>query len=166
MLNKILFRNLGSKINDTLFIVTGDHGQIEIDPKKVVYLNKLIPSLEEKFKKTKSGSPIVPGGSCRDMFLYIRDEHLEEVYQVLSKRLKGKAHVYKTIDLIQWGFFGNNSRQKLLLERVGNLVILPNDSNLVWWNKDEKFNITHVAHHGGLSLEEMIVPFICFEARF
>ncbi|MFA6588519.1 MAG: alkaline phosphatase family protein [Patescibacteria group bacterium] len=165
-LKKIFFKNSNLKINDTLFIITADHGQIGVDPKKTIYLNKLIPDLEEKFKKSKSGKSLVPAGSCRDMFLYIKDEKLGQVYKLLNKRLEGKASVHKTINLIKLGFFGSNVRQKLLLERVGNLVILPNNRNLVWWNKDKKFTIKHLAHHGGISLEEMIVPFICFESRF
>ncbi len=148
----------------TLFIFTADHGQIKIDPKKTIYLNKLMPSLEKKLLKNKFNKPLIPAGGCRDMFLYIKPEHLDWCYKNLTLKLKKVAMVYKTEDLIKMGFWQKKLNISLLNERVGDIVIIPNKKNLVWWNNKEKqFTIKHIGHHGGLSSEEMLIPFICFE---
>ena len=150
--------------NKTLIIFTADHGQIKINPKKTIYLNRLMPSLENKLLKNKFNKPLIPAGGCRDMFLYIKPEYLDWCYKNLTLKLKNIAKVYKTNDLINMGFWQNKLNFSLLNERVGDIVIIPNKKNLVWWNnKEEQFTIKHIGHHGGLSKEEMLIPFICFE---
>jgi len=150
--------------NKTLIIFTADHGQIKINPKKTIYLNRLMPSLENKLLKSKFNKPLIPSGGCRDMFLYVKPKYLDWCYEKLTLKLKNIAVVYKTVDLINMGFWQDKLNISLLNERVGNIVIIPNKKNLVWWNNKEKqFTIKHIGHHGGLSKEEMLIPFICFE---
>ncbi len=150
--------------NETLIIFTADHGQIDINPEKTIYLNKLMPGLEDKLLTTKFGKPLIPAGGCRDMFLYVKPEHLESCYKDLTLKLNKVAVVYKTSDLVEMGFWPNKLNLSLLNERVGNIIIIPNNENLVWWNNtEEQFTIKHIGHHGGLSKEEMLIPFICLE---
>ncbi len=150
--------------NETLIIFTADHGQIKINPKKTIYLNRLMPSLENKLLKSKFNKPLIPAGGCRDMFLYVKPEYLDWCYKNLTLKLNKIAVVYKTLDLVSMGFWQKNLNIPLLNERVGNIVIIPNKKNLVWWdNKEKQFTIKHIGHHGGLSKEEMLIPFICFE---
>lgn len=150
--------------NETLIILTADHGQIKINPEKTTYLNRLIPSLKNKLLTTKFNKPLIPAGGCRDMFLYVKPEYLDWCYKNLTLKLNKIAVVYKTTDLINMGFWGKKLNLPLLDERVGNIIIIPNKKNLVWWNNKEKqFTIKHIGHHGGLSKEEMLIPFICFE---
>lgn len=148
----------------TLFIFTADHGQIEVNPEKTIYLNEVMPGLEEKLRTNKIGTPLIPAGGCRDMFLYVKPEYIDWFYTNLTLKLDGVANVYKTLDLVNLGFWQNNVNIPLLKERVGDIVIIPNAENIVWWDNAEKqFTMKHVGHHGGLSAEEMIIPFICFE---
>ncbi len=148
----------------TLVIFTADHGQIKISPKKTIYLNRLMPDLENKLLKNKLNKPLIPAGGCRDMFLYVKPEYLDWCYKNLTLKLDKIASVYKTHDLVAMGFWQKKLNVPLLDERVGNIVIIPNKENLVWWNNKEKqFTIKHIGHHGGLSKEEMLIPFICFE---
>ena len=157
------FEQLTEK-NKTLVILTADHGQIKINPGKTTYLNKLMPDLEDKLLRNKFNKPLIPAGGCRDMFLYVKPEYLDWCYENLTLKLKNIAKVYKTNDLISMGFWQNKLNLSLLNERVGDIVIIPNKKNLVWWNnKEEQFTIKHIGHHGGLSKEEMLIPFICFE---
>ncbi len=150
--------------NETLIIFTADHGQIDINPEKTIYLDKLMPGLESKLLTNKLGKPLIPAGGCRDMFLYIKPEYLESCYEDLTLKLNKIAVVYKTTDLVSMRFWQNKLNISLLNERVGNIVIIPNDENLVWWNNREaQFTIKHIGHHGGLSKEEMLIPFICFK---
>jgi hypothetical protein len=90
------------------------------------------------------------------MFLYVKPEYLDWCYKNLTLKLNKIAVVYKTQDLINMGFWQKKLNIPLLNERVGNIVIIPNKKNLVWWNNKEKqFTIKHIGHHGGLSKEEM-----------
>jgi hypothetical protein len=97
---------------------------------------------------------LVPAGSARDMFLYIKDEMLVEAQALLSKQLEGQADVVKTKDLIADGYFGPEVSSRLR-ERVGNLVILPYRYESVWWYEKDKFEQKFYGHHGGLTPQEM-----------
>ena len=97
---------------------------------------------------------LVPAGSPRDMFLYIKDERLDEAQAFLAKRLDGKADVVKTDSLIADGYFGTEISSRFR-ERVGNLVILTYRYESVWWYEKDKFEQKHYGHHGGLTPQEM-----------
>ena len=97
---------------------------------------------------------LVPAGSARDMFLYIKDEMLVEAQTLLSKQLEGRADVVKTEALIADGYFGPEVSSRLR-ERVGNLVVLPYRYESVWWYEKDKFEQKFYGHHGGLTQQEM-----------
>jgi len=146
----------------TLFLLTADHGQSEIDPATTIYLNRAFPGIEKYIKTNQKGDLLVPGGSCRDLFLYIKDEMLDEAQQLLAKGLKGKADVIKTDDLIAQGYFGPEISSSFR-GRVGNLVVLAYRYESVWWYEKDKFEQKYYGHHGGLTPQEMEIPLLGLE---
>ena len=151
-----------AKKGKTLFLLTADHGQVEVDPVTTVYLNKAFPRIERYIRKNRKGESLVPGGSPRDMFLYIKDEMLDEAQAMLAKGLEGKADVIKTDELIVQEYFGPKV-SKTFRERVGNLVILPYRYEGVWWYEKVKFEQKFYGHHGGLTPQEMEIPLLAIE---
>jgi predicted AlkP superfamily pyrophosphatase or phosphodiesterase len=139
-----------------LFMMTADHGMCEVDPKTTVFLNTN-PNFEgfQRFlKKNRRGHLLVPAGSPRDMFLYIKDDMLDEAQSFLARRLEGKADVVKTDALITDGYFGNEISSRFR-ERVANLVILSYRYESVWWYEKDKYDQKYYGHHGGLTPQEM-----------
>jgi predicted AlkP superfamily pyrophosphatase or phosphodiesterase len=139
-----------------LFLMTADHGMAEVDPNKTIYLNKNINfrGAEKFIKSNRRGQLIVPAGSARDMFLHIKEDVLDDAQNFFANRLYGKADVVKTEDLIEQNYFGDEI-SKRFRERVGNLVILPYINETVWWFEKDKFDMTFLGHHGGLTPQEM-----------
>jgi predicted AlkP superfamily pyrophosphatase or phosphodiesterase len=139
-----------------LFLMTADHGATEVDPETTTYLNTdpRFAGFERFIKTNRQGKLLVPAGSARDMFLYIREDLLEEAQSFLATRLDGKADVMKTEALIVDGYFGAEVSPRFR-ERVGNLVILPYRSESVWWYEKGKFEQKFYGHHGGLTPQEM-----------
>lgn len=139
-----------------LFLMTADHGQVEVDPQTTIYLNRNMRfSGVERFLKTnRYRQLLVPAGSARDMFLHVKDDLLEEAQAFLTPRLEGKADVVKTEYLIDEGYFGPEVSSRFR-ERVGNLVILPYRYESVWWYEKDKFEQRFYGHHGGLTPQEM-----------
>jgi len=154
-----------NKTKDTLLILTADHGHAEINPKTTVYLNKIWPEIRKYIKRNKKNKLLVPAGGPRDMFLYIKDESLDLVKNKLEIILKDKAEVYKTSELLDKEFFGLGKASDVFLERLGNLVILPYSNESVWWYKKGVFEQKYYGHHGGLSKEEMEIPFILYSLQ-
>lgn len=146
----------------TLLLLTADHGQSEIDPATTVYLNRAFPQIGKSLKTNRKGEALVPGGSCRDMFLYVREELLDETQQMLASGLAGKADVIKTEDLIAAGYFGPQVSSNFRA-RAGNLVILAYHRESVWWYEKDKFEQKYYGHHGGLTPQEMEIPLLGVE---
>lgn len=147
-----------------LFLMTADHGQVEVDPQTTIYLNRTLQfSGIERFLKTNlKGQLLVPAGSPRDMFLYIKSDLLEEAQSFLTLRLEGKADVVKTETLIENEYFGPEVSSRFR-ERAGNLVILPYRYESVWWYEKGKFEQKFYGHHGGLTPEEMETVLYTYE---
>lgn len=144
---------------NTAVIITADHGMIEVDPKKTYYLNKKIPNIEKYFTLNSHGKPLAPAGSCRDFFLHLREESFSECLEILRHFLTGIADVYPVQELIKQNIFGNYPPADVFLKKVGNAVILPYPKEAVWWYEKRHFQQNYFGAHGGLTPEEMEIPF-------
>ena len=142
--------------NRVLFLMTADHGQIDVDPKTTIYLNtdRRFRGVERFIKTNRGGQLLIPAGSARDMFLHVKDELLDEAQGFLTKRLEGKADIVKAASLMEAGYFGTEISPRFR-ERVGNLVILPYPYETVWWYEKDRFEQRFYGHHGGLTAQEM-----------
>lgn len=159
-MHQLFNQKLRGKIDNTLLLVTADHGQVEVDPTTAIYLNKIIPGIERYLKTNRQGKLLVPAGSARDMFLHIKEELLAEAIELLQKYLAGRAEVYQTADLLTQHFFGAQPPSPTFLNRVGNVVILPYSNETVWWYQEGIFEMRFHSHHGGLTRAEMEIPLL------
>jgi predicted AlkP superfamily pyrophosphatase or phosphodiesterase len=157
-----LFKSLPRPQGRTLLLLTADHGQVEVDPKTTTYLNRAFPDFEKFIKTNAQGQLLVPGGSARDLFLYIKEEMLTEAQALLAAGLAGKADVVRTADLVTAGYFGPNVSSRLL-ERLGNLVVLSYRYESAWWYEKGKFEQKYYGQHGGLTPQEMEIPLLALE---
>ncbi len=148
-----------NKDKKVAIMVTADHGMAPVDPKKTLYLNKEWPEMASFLKKNKKGELLTPAGSCRDCFLHIKEDLLNEAFTYLTKALEGKAEVWKVEDLISKGLFGSHVSPRFL-ERVGNLAILPYGGEAIWWYEKHRFEQHFYGAHGGLTREELEIPFL------
>ncbi len=160
MLEELFYKQLNGKVGQTLLILTADHGQVEVDPRRTFYLNKQSINIEQFLQRNRSGKLLVPAGSARDMFLYVKEEHIDEAVMLLQQHLTDIAEVYYTEQLIAQDFFGSTYPSREFLARVGNVVILPYQHETVWWYEEGKFEMHFKGHHGGLTPEEMEIPLL------
>jgi predicted AlkP superfamily pyrophosphatase or phosphodiesterase len=147
-----------------LFLMTADHGHVDVNPRTTIYLNTepRFAGIERFLKTNLKGQLLVPAGSARDMFLYIKDDLLEEAQSFLTLKLEGKADIVKIETLIEDGYFGPEVSSRFR-ERAGNVVILPYRYESVWWYEKGKFEQRFYGHHGGLTPEEMETVLYSYE---
>jgi hypothetical protein len=138
----------------TLFLMTADHGQVAKDPGMTFYVDLEIPGFERFIRTTRKGELMVPGGSSRDLFLYIKEGMVDEAHQLLAARLEGRAEVYRAETLLSEGFFGADPSARLL-ERMSDLVVLPYEGESVYWDGGGRFAEAFLGHHGGATPGEM-----------
>ncbi len=142
---------------ETLVLVTADHGHLNMDPKKEVSINKYKKVMDAL--RVYEGRTTLPWGGRRDLFLHVKPELLDETQEFLSKRLRF-ATVLKTEDLIKHNAFGSGKHSKKFFERVGNLTILPHyGAGVSFEYKGRRMRKGSMpGMHGGLSKEEMLIP--------
>ena len=140
-------------------VLTADHGMMGHDPARAVYLNQALPRIGEWLERDPGGRLKVPAGSPRDFFLHLREECFDEAVAALREALAGTAAVRPVRELVAAGYFGDAPPAPRFLARVGNAVILPHPGRAVWWREAGRFECRHRGDHGGLSPEEMEIPF-------
>jgi predicted AlkP superfamily pyrophosphatase or phosphodiesterase len=155
------FLPFAHKLNKrALLVLFADHGHMSVTPQNTRYLNtdapykRIVPLL----RTSARGAVLVPGGSPRDAFLYVREQALDEAHALLSQALEDYADVVKIGELIQAGYFGPAPVSSTLRARLGNLVVLPHPHNCVWWYEKDRFVQKYLGHHGGLTATEMEIP--------
>jgi hypothetical protein len=149
-----------SSKNKTAVLLTADHGMVGVDPKKTHFINKELPNIGSMLKVGARGNLLAPAGSCRDMFLHVKPECLQDTLGMLQSYLQGVAECYLTSDLIDQGFFGQKPVSKRFIDRVADVVILPYAHQSVWWYERGKFEQNFYAAHGGLTPQEMESVFL------
>jgi predicted AlkP superfamily pyrophosphatase or phosphodiesterase len=159
-MDQLFYQPMRNKASNTLFMMTADHGQLEVDPQTVYYLNQQAPGFTRYLRTNAQGRPLTPAGSARDFFLYIKEEYVDEAVDDLQRQLAGRAEIYRTQELLAQGLFGQHEPSSTLLSRLGNVVILPNAGETAWWYEKDVFDMHFRGHHGGLAAEEMEIPLL------
>jgi len=144
----------------TLVLLTSDHGMSPVDPARTVYVHELWPELADHLEVGADGKPLAPAGSCRDLFLHVRDGRVETVCTGLGERLDGVADVVPVDELVAQGIFSEPSPR--LRARLANVVVLPRYGEAVYWHEPGRFVQQLHGQHGGLSAQEMEVPLVAW----
>jgi len=118
--------------------------------------------METWVKRNQNGKAMMPGGSARDLFVYIKDEYCDVALSTLTEKLAGIAEVYSVTDLLDDGLFGD-APSDVLRGRLSNICILPYQNDSVYWYEAGKFEQTFYGHHGGLTPAEMESIFLMLE---
>jgi predicted AlkP superfamily pyrophosphatase or phosphodiesterase len=165
-MERVLMPLLSQSKRRTLMLLTADHGQTAVDPHSTLYLNRdpAFADLHRYVRTDARGNLLIPAGSPRDMFVYIKDGLVDEAQAYLSERLVGRAHVLQVNDLLTTGMFGPEPISSVFRARAGDLVILPFDNETIWWYEQDRFEQTFWGHHGGLTPQEMEIPLLLYPA--
>ncbi len=159
LLNRELVQKLDTKTaKETLLLLTADHGGLNIDPKKTIYLNCL-PKAILNLQVNKNRKTIMPIGGPRELFLHIKEKKLVETKEWLVQKIGNKAQIIETKQAAEKGLFGVGIPDREVIDRTGNLMILPYRNETVWYENSESNRISFLGQHGGLHEEEMRVPF-------
>jgi hypothetical protein len=163
-MENIFMKALTGHSKKILFLLTADHGQVETDPQTTIYINRdpTFAGIEKFLQTNHAGELIVPAGSARDFFLYIKPDLLNEAQKFLASRLEGRAEVRKVAELMDEGYFGPIISSQFR-GHAGDLVILPYRGESVWWFEKDRFEQKFRGHHGGLTKQEMEIPLITWE---
>ena len=147
----------------TLVLLTADHGMEGISPERSVYANVVWPELAQHMAVGADGKPLAPAGSCRDLFLHVLPESLDEVESRLGELMADVAEVRKVEALLADGLFGDTVTEALT-SRLANLVVLPKAGEAAYWLEPGRFEQRFLGQHGGLSANELEIPLVSWVA--
>lgn len=127
-------------LDDTLLILTADHGQIEVSPDTIDDVDLLVPGLADRLTAGPAGSP-------RDLFLHVAPEDAEATIADLTRALGDRATVHHARDLFPHA-------GPRLLSRLAPIAILPAPGRTAWLSTRHGKSQTFLGHHGGRTPEE------------
>jgi hypothetical protein len=134
---------------DTLLILTADHGAIAT-PKDPRYELRNHPELERYLH-------ILPTCENRQMNLFVCPGKEQAVRDYFAHTWPGKFITVDTVEVVNAGLLGPSERHPRLFDRLGDMMVITRDNAYLWWSSQENFLL---GRHGGLSPEEMLVPFL------
>jgi Type I phosphodiesterase / nucleotide pyrophosphatase len=138
----------------TVVLMAADHGQIDVDPERTVFVNDAWPELSDLLTRGRDGRPLAPAGSARDLFLHVPPQRIDEVVEGLARLVGERAEVHRVADLVHRGWFGPTGPR--LHERLADVCVLPADGETVWWRERGRFGMRFRGHHGGLTEAEAL----------
>jgi Uncharacterized proteins of the AP superfamily len=158
--SQALSKQLVEKVDEdtaekTLMILVADHGQTKADSNIVDLLS--FDMVKNNLEQDDSGDIILPTGGPRTAILHIEQGKVGKVKEFLDQELK--AEVLRTEEAISKGLFGKGHASSR--NRFGDIIIIPKESGkMIWYDYQEyKTYEKYKGHHGGMSKEEMLVPF-------
>ena len=153
----LLDKNISSlaeslKNSGSLLIVTADHGLIDTEKSRTIYLNEY-PEIYETLSLPLCGEP-------RVAYCYVREACTKDFEKHVREKLGYCCEIYKSSELITKGVFGLYEPVKTLWQRTGDYVLIMKENYAI---KDKLLNektFNFIGNHGGTSEEEMFIPLI------
>ncbi len=134
----------------TVVILGADHGQITTDKEADHFDLKN----HHDFKKLLHMNPT---GENRLAYLHVRPGKVDAVNAYIEKAWPAQFSVLNSAEALENGLFGPGPIHENMKSRIGDLTLVAKGDAFLWWaNKANPL----AGRHGGLSAEEMLVPFL------
>jgi hypothetical protein len=147
-LSKFLSKRRALAHQDTLLLITADHGHIST-PRQASYELRNHPELLKCLTMSPSGEARLP-------FVFLRCGREKQFLQYVEETWNGQFRAIPSEQAVCAGLFGPITNERLL-DRVGDYVIIPQE-NAYWWFSSRDNPL--LGRHGGVSRTEMLVPLL------
>jgi len=137
---------------NTLLVLLADHGQIKSQPDVHYDLNNH-PNLVRRLH-------IMPTGENRLASLFPRPGQTEAVREYVERTWPGQFMFVDPSFAVECGLFGPGELHPQLFDRLGDLILISKGESYLWWSPKTDHLL---GRHGGLSADEMLVPFLAVE---
>ncbi|MDG7000454.1 MAG: alkaline phosphatase family protein [Nitrososphaerota archaeon] len=148
-----LLQKLDRKVaRDTLLIITGDHGAVNIEKEGIIDLSNH-PKLLDLLK-------LPPTGDSRACIMHAKEGMEKKIREYFKQNFKDLFEVRSSKWFLENGYFGLGKVRQETYDRIGDVIAVPESYNVIDNStSDPKRNLIP-GRHGGLSEEEMNVPCI------
>ncbi len=143
-------RGLVGQAEDTLLIVTSDHGFVPMAPEDYLLLNS-------EFDADRA-LLMPPVGEPRASYLFARNGKKDAIRRVFAKPREDGLICLESRELLESGLLGINTPHPEIAHRIGDLALLSTGSGGVFQEYPDAVLLRGM--HGGLTEDEMLVPLI------
>ena len=138
----------------TAFFIVADHGQTAMDRDQLLHLEDHPQLMRDLLMR--------PMGDPRVAYLYTRQGRQTAVLDYFASHLTDLAIALPVDEALATGWFGPMPISPVVRDRMGDVVVIMRDQAILYTN-DDQFLVDHFyAGHGGLTRDEMQVPWIGF----
>lgn len=131
--------------NDTLIIVSADHGLVDVQPINLYYDEDI-----------KNNLIVPPYCDARVNMFKVKDK--EKFVRDFKHKYGGAFDLYSKKEIIDQKLFGNMKNSEVFLELLGDFVAIGKDRYYLSYANNE--DLIFKAHHSGYSKDEMMIPLI------
>lgn len=140
---------------DTTLLVTGDHGMVDVPPKRQIDV-ATDPRLQAGVAQL--------AGEPRMRYLYTEPGAANDVLETWRGVLGDSAWVVSREQAVVDGWFGPQVREAAL-PRIGDVICAARSNVSVVSSIDEPGSLALIGHHGSLTADEQYVPFLVAAGR-
>ena len=137
---------------DTVLLLVADHGQIDYGKEDVIKIEDR-PVLRDNLLIMGAGEPRMP-------YLYAKQGKVATVLNYINEELADFGMAVTADEALEQGWLGPLPHAPKTRERLGDIVVLMRPKKLLSAPTDNSSLKNMVGKHGGLSPDEMRVPFI------
>jgi hypothetical protein len=138
----------------TAVFITADHGQVLSPAYQQISLDDH-PSLNNLLLMRPNGEPRTP-------YLFARQGKQQELMNYLQRELKQELVAWEAVDALASGLLGPPPHSPKTLERVGDIIATMRQGYLLLTSREMERASRFQGRHGGLTTDEMEVPWLGF----
>lgn len=146
-----LICELAEILDDSLIIVTADHGLVDA---QAIYLEDY-PNIQNMLVRKPSIEP-------RAVNFYVKEEFLDIFPKEFNKIFGNDFILMSKSEILEKGLFGQGEKNKRIDDVVGEYMAFATTDKAIEW---EKGGFVMQARHAGLTKEEMEVPLIIIDTN-
>lgn len=145
----MLVEQLSEKIDDTLLIITADHGHLNVENINLEDYPDIIDCLD----KTTSIEP-------RAVNFFIKKEKINEFAKLFNKYFSDSFKLYSKEDIIKSNLFGDGEKNEIFEDSLGDYLAIAYSNKTLLYN-DAELKSTHA----GYTPDEIYIPIIVKECK-
>jgi hypothetical protein len=138
----------------TALFLTADHGQVVTPVHQQISLDDH-PSLNDLLLMRPNGEPRTP-------YLFARQGKQQELMDYLQSELKQELVAWEAVEALDSGLLGPSPHSLKAFERVGDIIATMRRGHLLLTSKEMERASRFQGRHGGLTIDEMEVPWLGF----
>lgn len=145
-------QKLIDSLENSVIVITADHGAVDV---KEIYINEI--------KEIDDCLALPPSIESRFVSFFIKKGMKNKFKNALKKYFKDKYILYTKQQFLNEGLLGKGEQHKRINDYLGDYILIINSELNIRYSLDGKRDNSHLADHGGITADEMLVPLIVLE---